>query len=687
MHIRLMVSLLVVAFAASAFAQLPVGDFPVAGEWLGLAPGNRSGVRVATSRDQFFAAWSDERLSTPRAWGARVSIRGEVLDSTGLMLGGTGHVIAVESDGRDFLVAFEDGSNKTGFTRVTAEGGLVALARPALDTVDVVWTGDAYAIFHRTDARRKVSVLMLDAGGTPLGDSRVVIEANAEIESFAAARGGDRVLMAWSEGTDQELRQRTIAASDLRGGTVAPLAPATVRPGPAFATPGSIVVVSDGRGFLAMWYGSGLRARLIDAGGATVRDLAVPSLSWDTLAWDGTHYAALSGREIVRFTRDGAAAPSLTLSSDPNFVPFNLAAIDGRRMIVWRSVDDTPVVLHSEIDGVRMPLSRGFARRVDVTGAWRGDHYLAVWRELSDRQRIVASRFTSGGALLDGTGIVLGAHDQVTAPSLAGNSRGSVVGWRDLDGVHVTALGLDGRIALQQVIAAGISAPVVHWNGVQYLVAFTASIAGRSGVHAIRLRSDGSPIDAAPVFLTETHGTVAAVGWTGQQYVVAFRERTSTGFGFTGERLWSINATPSLVTAGARIGIGPITQYDSVRAGESPRGLILVWADFRYELEAVRFAPDGTLLDPVPGFFVEYGTGSVSSVLPDGDGWLVTAGPDTFAVVDPTRRVRKTTAFPFLPSGATITVVHGGPAPLVLYTRPSEPIRARFVITRRRAGR
>jgi len=678
MRFRLFVLFLL--FATSASAQLAAGDFAIAEERIGIAPGNREFSRIASSRSGHLIAWTDSRLSESRIWAARLSRSGEILDPAGFVVARGPYISVLATDGEDYLLV--TGATPTPeYHRVTSDGRVIHLPSQSFFPVAAVWTGDAYALFYWGSAGT-VQVAMIDRDGRTLVTPRVVLESVQGFQSLRAVvgSGGRRVLLVWSELSDPELHHRLIDIAALRRGEAGSV-PTVPRAAQRTSGLYDLQLASDGDGYLAVWYGDGgYRARPFDASGvpsgADIAHLKMGTM----LVWDGSHYSNCFGSSLVRLTRSGVLAGTEPQAFGANTSVETMSVIDGQPLFVVREVVYPGSVLHVEINGVRSVLSRGYPQRDEVSVVWRGDHYLAAWHEQTFTSRVMVNRLAPNGRSLDGTGIALGSGSGV---SLASDGRGAVVTWTADDGVHVAFVEHDGRWS-ERVFGNRSGTALAHWNGSQYLVAFNSV--------AMRISRGGTYVDAVPVSIA-TPGSLAAIGWTGSQYVVTGWTWVATTYGYN-RILWAQVLAPALTPVGSKRALSYEGPYAKARIGESSAGAFVVFSTTQFELWASRFSPDGTLLDPEgAGFFVEYGKSAVSVIDTDADGWLVGAGGDVWSVPGPDRVPQRRKGYAFIPPKSEMTLASGGPAPLVVYRRPAvndeatEPVRARFIVERRAAVR
>ena len=122
--------------------------------------------------------------------------------------------------------------------------------------------------------------------------------------------------------------------------------------------------------------------------------------------------------------------------------------------------------------------------------------------------------------------------------SIATNGRGYVVAWEatpdpanEVRSIYIRVLGADGvPLRPSPTLLGSGREPRVVWNGHEYLAAWgiTSSTSGplaTPSVVGVRLREDGSLIDATPItIITETNpfSTELTLDWNGSQYLVTW---------------------------------------------------------------------------------------------------------------------------------------------------------------------
>ena len=173
-----------------------------------------------------------------------------------------------------------------------------------------------------------------------------------------------------------------------------------------------------------------------------------------------------------------------------------------------------------------------------------GATYLVGWK--TPAGFVIRRMNAQTGAWIDPQPLALSRH---TAPALASNGTDALAvsavdcdtgGERCLIVTRIPMSGdpalLDAAVALH--VAAGSVTPAIATSGKDYLVAWTNGPVScgdlctlRQQIFAVRLRSDGSVLDASPLLLDDglrAYLTDVAVTWTGARYLVAWKASNNT---------------------------------------------------------------------------------------------------------------------------------------------------------------
>jgi hypothetical protein len=497
---------------------------------------------VASNGTVYLVAWSDERASYPRAYAARVSNAGVVLDGTGFALSvnfiQTHPMVA--SNGTGFLAVWLDHRNVTSRdlygARVTGSGTVVDASGFAVaTTVDfhesypaVASNGtDYFAAWTEWDA-------LLDtyqSRGSRISASALASSAALDVPSLAlsasggahkypsVAPGSSGYLVAWegASGTSSDLYNAWVSTS----GTV------TSGSGFPMTTISSLyqvepAIASNGSNYLVVWretVGSTIEIRgarvsrqggTIDPSGlviaSSIRERAEPAV-----ASDGTNYlvAWMDFRNQnwdIHGARVNGTSASANAVQDPN--------------------------------GIVISADSAFQNQPSV--ASDGTDYLVVWRQdPSTRGDIYGARVSSGGVVLDTSGIAISTNlVEHYTPRVTSNGTDYFAAWSeyrggtqgyDIYGARVTSGGvvLDTSGIAVTTATEDQYEPGVASDGTNYLVAWTDTRSGSNNdIYGVRVSSAGAIMDTADLAIcTETvqqHAPVVA--FDGTSYVVAWAD-------------------------------------------------------------------------------------------------------------------------------------------------------------------
>lgn len=698
---RCLLLLVALATIPSTFA-LPPGEFPIAPLPIGAAPYERRHPEVASSNDTFLAVWEDSRVvpNQPRLWGARVTRGGALLDPTGFpivafppnsLIGS--HMRAVVSDGTDFLVVWADDGDHLGLAKVTAAGKVTIAPDPKMggDGAVAVWTGGSYAVFV-TDAPTVpfvgvgVGAATIDRDGNVL--NRLTIGLNVRSISVAMNRNKTDVLLGWLEVGNTAIHVAPISVQQIESGGVTP-PPAALLTNPG-GIPTSIGIASDGFNVFAAFLDEGTtpgryRGLVLDSQGFPQSPIVTLGLASafptrPNVSWNGAEYLVTfkdnndQGR-LQKFAADGTQLIPTPMVVSAPVTDITVASLPGLddSLVVWNDQQGSVQEVSADIVSpstlpfhltAHVLLSASFADRSEAPVVWRGNHYLAAWRDALEFARVVFGRFTADGVPLDGSGVLVGSGGSSAPPSLASNGRTAVIAWLDINGVASSFINEAGEVSrLSYNFPGGL--PSVHWNGQQYLVAWRST---QSQLLGLRINGSGQLIDNAPITIAPSSGQ-PFIGWTGNSYVIAYQEipdcAPSCG---TAPILWAQLVSSGLTAIGGRIQLSePSAGTPAVADGVG--GTLIVWprtVGDSTTLRGVRVL-NGTVLDSLNGF--EIGAALQASVFGSAAGWGVVSGPYLWVVSRNGAVSPRFPQFPFVPAGAHSAVVFGGPAPLVVYRR------------------
>ena len=717
--------LLLVALATlpSTYA-LPPGEFPIALRAVGIAPYARRHPVATGNLSLFLAAWEDSRENPaqPSLWAARVSRTGSLIDPTGLRIAafdpnsaiGT-HLRSVATDGTDFLIAWTDDQNRLTLAKVTADGKVIHSPATGITAAaaTIVWIGDSYVVFTTAVssipfAGGVLSAAVVDRDGTILLRESVGLRSVRAISASFNQAGGN-VLLGWLKVDDASVHVGSIPAQQIKSGTIFP--PGDNAPGFGASPIALSIANATADAVMAAWLDVGseppaYHAQLLQNNGTPLSDdvvLAVAGQSLPpTVVWNGAEYVVSyvddqNVGQLRRFSVDGTALTGAAQIVSTDVTGITLGTFPGfdDSIVVWTdhrgAVEQTNAnIVTAGTTALRLPLtlllSASFPDRSDAAVVWRGDHYLAAWRDAFDLTHAMVGRFNADGQPLDGPGISISSGRSAAPPALASNGNTAVVAWLDLDGVASSLVDPTGHSSrLSFGFAGGL--PDANWNGQQYLVAWRTP---DGQIVGLRISGTGSIIDVQPVTIAPGSGD-PLIGWTGNAYVIVYPENPPCFLAVCppSATLWAQIVSPNLTPIGSRIQLSGAAAGTPVIASGAA-GALVVWpltAGGTTTLQAARVV-NGAVIDALNGFPI--GAATYATAYATATGWGVVSGPYVWSVSSNGAVSPRVTALGFVPPGVRSSVVLGGPEPLVVYRRDPigdeqmKQVVARFLITSRR---
>lgn len=617
-------------------------------------------------------------------------------------------------------------------TRVTAEGRVQSEINPGFGASDIhlAWSGNAYAAVFRhpgsawKEASSSARVVMLDADGKPLGPARELLRSAGGIDRLRISinAASDTLLAIWTDLGDRAVHAHPFPVADLGRGPVVP-PEVSVQTSQNGTTSYLQSAATDGISTLVTWtevsetipggQQFAYRARRIDARGLPAGPLVRLSEDFGALPlkllWTGSSYELLSVElsngsmmRRVRLSEDGVPLGEGDRLTRGDQYDWSAATCKGDLLVVWKEGNDHQRIRANVFTENGTPaygatfgalsLSDSVPYREHPAGIWLGNHYLLLWTEITGGSRLFARRYDVSGKAI-GEAVDLGTryNDLLRTPVVAGDGASAVVALDAYPGVNLTRFDAAGnQTSLTIPTGDGASRSIVHWNGTQYLVAwvgppytydYSGSLYSVMGtMYAIRLDRLLNPIDEQAAVIGKA-SQLSSIGWTGRNYVAVWLKPVHCMFqacSFVAS-LWASSFSEQLTPMGRALqlagnGVGnPIV-------GEGPEGLLIVWPE-KYDfggpprsLRATRVSPQDIALDPMNGFLVSIGTTEAGSIYPAESGWVVAGGPYTWTISPQGVVGPRVVAFPSIPETGSSALVHGGPAPLLLYRRPAEKL-------------
>ena len=450
---------------------------------------------------------------------------------------------AVASDGRDYVVAYNDGPDVR-LARVDSASGKVTAGDRIAEIVyaAIASNGDGYLLAYMDGGR--LEAVLVDANARIVGGP---FQAGFTGKRPAIATNGESYLIV------APLTHSDLTATLVTNGRIARSETLAIvgRGDPAFY---SWSVASDGDGFLVAWsenrtgaiqggFGSVMRVRNVGADGApqgpertlVKEDAWQPAVTWDRSRYlvsysDSREVAWSTIRSDVRgIALDAGGGRPLELAVSEDVETESSAATSGAStLIVWtrREWGGRSLIEGRFLGQPARLISRAPAWQESIDATAHRSGTVVVWSETATeeprRRSIVLQRLDADGVPRDGAGIPVheSPHDQVS-PKVAG----SLVVWTEwepsrtsiwakmLDGSgapygEAWRLGVDGHTP---ALAVAGNAHLVVWNSVP-----------RDGIVARRIDPYAQTV-SEPFFVSRDAGdTGVAVASDGLNFLVTW---------------------------------------------------------------------------------------------------------------------------------------------------------------------
>jgi hypothetical protein len=572
------------------------------------ATGNQYTPAVAFDGTNFLVVWEDDRSGSGHVYGARVTLQGTVLDSSGLIISQAAddqYAPALAFDGANFLVVWEDprtgGISNIYGARVTTQG------------------------------------TVLDSAGF------VISQASSDQYSPAVSYGGMSFLVVWEDHRG--------SSADIYGARVTPqgtiLDSAGLVISQATNDQNSPVVGFDGADFLVVWqdYRKGTdydifgarvtpEGTVLDSDGIAISqaagDQGSPALAFDAanflVAWGDCRNDSLGDIYGARVTPQGTVLDPLGLvisrAAGGRGAPcmgydgtsFLAAWPDGRTGsgdIYGARVTQQGSVL----DSAGVAISQGASIQYSPSVGFDGMNFLVVFEDrLSGNGDIYGARVTSAGVVLDTAAFVVcqAPGDQYT-PVPAFDGANFLVVWGDLRhgsgnmdvyGARVTPQGVvldrDGFVISQA--ADGQCNPAIAFDGTNFLVVWNDfRIDMFSDIYGARVTPQGTVLDPAGIPISTATSTQAlpSIAFDGTDFLVVWEDsRSGPDIDLYGARVTPQGTVldPSGIPVSRAAGYQEFTAMDF-----DGSNFIVVWRDHRsgsqWDIYGTRVTPQGTVLD------------------------------------------------------------------------------------------
>jgi hypothetical protein len=261
------------------------------------------------------------------------------------------------------------------------------------------------------------------------------------------------------------------------------------------------------------------------------------------------------------------------------------------------------------LDPAGIPIATTASNEILPGVAASGTDFLVVWQQgTSD---IYGSRVSGAGSVLDPAGIpISAAANNQQAPAVASDGTNYLVVWQDdrpsgsgkeIYAARVSGAGsvLDPAGIIVSTAANKQHAPVVAWNGSDYLVVWRDLRPGSAGIYGARVSGDGSMLDPGGIliFATIDNQSPPAVAWNGTDFLVVWADN----------RVWGVRVSPAgtvLDPTRFPISTGANKEFAPAVASNGT-DFFVVWEDqrsgvgfFKSDIYGSRVSGAGVVLDP-----------------------------------------------------------------------------------------
>lgn len=548
----------------------PLDPVPLA---IARGSGDQTAPQVAWNGTHFLVAWLSQELAggyyrnEPRA--ARVSPQGVIVDAAPIVLPIEADLLALASDGADWLLATTGttaGNSGIRGWRIAGSGALSTPAGPTLVPatyfvyfgMGLAWANGTWlVIWSQND---DVVGRRFDTNLQPLDAAPVALRATPRIEAqpHLASNGTQFVITTWDQDTYWSQGVSCVRFTS----ALAPLDATPIAVGTLAAYLPGARAAWDGSQWVVAW-------------------LAYPSTRVARLAANGT--VLDPGGQLVE--------PTATASI---YTPAIAGRNGGGAQVVWQDLrnNTTADLLGATLTGtgslgVVQPVALGTSdqQAPAIAGGDRG--HLVVFRTGHSAGSVIgAQRLDAFGAPLDAQPIVVGPATSTSRPAVAFDGTRWLICWNQSTTVVGRRMATDGTFvdAAPFVVLPGVStvfgAPDVAANGGVFLVTAVrpATYPQFQDPWGRRVRgSDGLLLDTGPLLLGSSFAVRPQVTALGTGFVVVY------------EQHWSHNQTSStiartlvdqngLVGASGGVAIATSSAWGAVDVASDGTTALITWA-------------------------------------------------------------------------------------------------------------
>ena len=555
------------------------------------AYGDQTEPAVGFDGTNFLVVWQDNRTASFYIYASRVTPAGVILDPAGIP-------VSITHSGQHPAVAF-DGANYL-----------------------VVW--DSYDIYG---AR-------VTPGGSVLDTTGIEISTATGEQCYpAVAFSGSDYLVVWEDyrtGCDV-YGARVTPEGEVRDSSGIPISVAADdqwSPAVAFGDTGYLVVWTDCRSGSYDIYGARVSAdgSVLDTSGISI-SAATGARDHPDVAYDGTNFLAVwadgrSGVDIYgsRVTQAGTvldpAGIAVSTATGSQYDP--VVTYDGANYLVaWEDARTgsydicgarvTPGGAVLDPSGIAVSAATGAQRYPAVT--FGGSYCLVVWADSRSGVDIYGSRVTSGGAVLDSSGIAIStAAGSQYSPAVAYDGTNFLAVWQDhrndtadIYGARVTPAGgvLDPVSVAISTAASYQYSPAVAYGGSNFLVVWQDSRNGSYDIYGARVTHAGAVRDPSGIAISTaaSYQYSPAAAYDGTNFLVVWQDSRNGLSDIYGARVTPAGGV--LDPAGIAISMAANIQYSPAVAYDGTTFLV-VWQDYRNDtadIYGARVTPAGAVLD------------------------------------------------------------------------------------------
>ncbi len=583
------------------------------------ASGDQKNPAVAFDGTNYLVVWEDWRNDTADIYGARITVEGTVLDSTGFPIStASGNQLnpTIAFDGTNYLVVWED------------------------------WRNDTSDIYG---ARVTPGGEVLDLSGIPVSPAQG--EQNAPVMAF----DGTSYMVVWEDGRNGN--------TDIYGARVTPAGEVIDTSGvPVYTAPGfqeNLSLTFDGTNYMVVWEDwdsftlEGLRftpsLEVLDTPSISITNSIAfsPSICSDSNCFFVVFRESLDifGR---RLNPDGEIIDThyipISRSPDIEFTPCVL--FNGEKFIVaWDNYSDiysTFISPQGEVSETARVIPLISFSQSSPSISFNGTNYMVVWEDNRDSllfHHIYASRFSSGGILLDSQPVLVSSADaEQCHPSVGSDGADYLIVWEDWRNgdadIYGARVSYDGELLDTSgipicAVSGNQKNPAVAFDGTNYLVVWEDSRNDTSDIYGTRVSPQGEVLDSPgiPVSILSGAQINPALAFDGTNYLVVW-EDWSTGYGDVyGARVTPGGELIDTVRIAITYPMLPLFEYDPSVAFDGTNYLV-VWeeeTDGEIDIAGARVTPDGEVLDILPIPIIE-------EPGPQRDPWIIFNGTEYFLV-------------------------------------------------------